>query len=351
MGLNRALLKGISNKDMRLTLSQLMEDGWEAIKTNGNHIKLTHKSAGYAVYTSSTPSNHRAYKNVQSECRRALRSRPENVLSTNIKQETESAQPAKSKRKKGRWTLEQRLAHLEQMGETFLPEQPDKHHIDPSLLAQSMDVNPPDPELDVDAKNENQPMIKKTEKNNTMTQDTLIASPAPKTVENPQVAPGLEADLPHLPGDLLEIAMRIVQGKLKTVKITSEMVGQTLILDGEAWLSNADMSADIGTAKAATAKDVASETPLIAKVKKPFDASTSKLRQDVLEAMTTFAGEWLTMRQVSELIEDGGMGKRRHRDRVSKALKYLASKDQLLSRVEPHTASQQRKRYSYMKAA
>lgn len=50
-----------------------MADGWTVSKTNGNHLRLEHPRAEKPIFTSSTPSCARAIKNMEAQCRRALR--------------------------------------------------------------------------------------------------------------------------------------------------------------------------------------------------------------------------------------------------------------------------------------
>jgi hypothetical protein len=49
--------------------------GWRAERTGRDHYRLTHPDARRAVYTGSTPSCRRAWRNALAAMRRALRGR------------------------------------------------------------------------------------------------------------------------------------------------------------------------------------------------------------------------------------------------------------------------------------
>jgi predicted RNA binding protein YcfA (HicA-like mRNA interferase family) len=59
-------------KDVEQFLRVLRRDGWRVERTNGEHWKLTPPGSGRMVFTGSTPSDHRAIKNLKAECRRAV---------------------------------------------------------------------------------------------------------------------------------------------------------------------------------------------------------------------------------------------------------------------------------------
>lgn len=70
----RCELAGVGNKDYRQAMAALSNQGWTVRKTNGGHYRLTHPDASMPVFASSTPTNaSRSIKNLEAECRRALR--------------------------------------------------------------------------------------------------------------------------------------------------------------------------------------------------------------------------------------------------------------------------------------
>jgi predicted RNA binding protein YcfA (HicA-like mRNA interferase family) len=48
--------------------------GWSAERTRGGHLRCSHPHAAYPVFAASTPSDHRAWKNLQAHLKRALSS-------------------------------------------------------------------------------------------------------------------------------------------------------------------------------------------------------------------------------------------------------------------------------------
>lgn len=46
--------------------------GWNVAVSGGGHLRCTHPDAAYAVFTGASPSDHRAWKGLQKELRKAL---------------------------------------------------------------------------------------------------------------------------------------------------------------------------------------------------------------------------------------------------------------------------------------
>ena len=59
------LMKQIVRKNVR--------SGFSVIKTSGNHWRFNHPDMAYPVIASSTPSDYRAIKNLETEIRRSIR--------------------------------------------------------------------------------------------------------------------------------------------------------------------------------------------------------------------------------------------------------------------------------------
>jgi predicted RNA binding protein YcfA (HicA-like mRNA interferase family) len=54
-------------KDQDVILKDLEQHGYKVDTTKGGHIKVTHPESTEAVFTGSTPSEHRALKNFESQ--------------------------------------------------------------------------------------------------------------------------------------------------------------------------------------------------------------------------------------------------------------------------------------------
>lgn len=51
---------------------EIVRLGWTAERTRGGHLRCSHPLAAYPVFAASTPSDHRAWKNLRSHLKRAL---------------------------------------------------------------------------------------------------------------------------------------------------------------------------------------------------------------------------------------------------------------------------------------
>lgn len=56
-------------KDLKVLARRAEEQGWDLRQTGGGHLKWIAPSGAF-VFTASTPSDHRAYKNILSSLRR-----------------------------------------------------------------------------------------------------------------------------------------------------------------------------------------------------------------------------------------------------------------------------------------
>lgn len=59
-------------KDLRKLLDRAAREGWVSVHTKGGHLCLIHTN-GARVYAASTPSDHRALRNLEADMRRAVR--------------------------------------------------------------------------------------------------------------------------------------------------------------------------------------------------------------------------------------------------------------------------------------
>ena len=54
---------------MRREIARL---GWRTERTSGGHLRCSHPRAAHYIYAASTPSDYRAWKNLQASMKRAL---------------------------------------------------------------------------------------------------------------------------------------------------------------------------------------------------------------------------------------------------------------------------------------
>ncbi len=57
------------SKDVKPLIRQALSEGWRVERTNGGHIKWIHPSGGF-LFSSSTPSDRRAIRNLERDLRR-----------------------------------------------------------------------------------------------------------------------------------------------------------------------------------------------------------------------------------------------------------------------------------------
>lgn len=62
----------ITNRDLRAILVEAEQRGWGVEQTRKGHLKLTHPT-GAVVFAASSPSDHRAIKNMEARLRRVER--------------------------------------------------------------------------------------------------------------------------------------------------------------------------------------------------------------------------------------------------------------------------------------
>lgn len=62
---------------LRALIEFALGEGWRVVRTSGGHLKFT-KQGCASIYTSSTPSDHRADRNARAQLRRADRQAQEN---------------------------------------------------------------------------------------------------------------------------------------------------------------------------------------------------------------------------------------------------------------------------------
>lgn len=67
-----------TRSDMMKLVRMLERDGFTAVHTGGGHLCLRHPGFSGCVFTSSTPSDHRAVKNLRAMLKRKLRAANDN---------------------------------------------------------------------------------------------------------------------------------------------------------------------------------------------------------------------------------------------------------------------------------
>lgn len=99
--MSRGVLAGLGSKDYKQAVEGLMSQGWSVEKTNGNHLRLEHPDASQPVFASCTPNlSPRSIKNMEAQCKRALR--PAQVLPAPAVQKQEETIDMTSRSRKRR---------------------------------------------------------------------------------------------------------------------------------------------------------------------------------------------------------------------------------------------------------
>ncbi|KTT37491.1 hypothetical protein RSA46_21515 [Pseudomonas oryzihabitans] len=62
--------RDIGKKHLRALVAFALEEGWVVTRTHGGHLRFT-KTGFPPIFTSSTPSDHRAGRNARAQLRRA----------------------------------------------------------------------------------------------------------------------------------------------------------------------------------------------------------------------------------------------------------------------------------------
>lgn len=341
----RSVVAGLGNKDYRQALEGLLSKGWSVKKTNGNHLRLEHPEARHPVFASSTPNlSPRSIKNMEAECRRALRPAP--VEAPVVRKHVEETQMPRRKTRKPRHSEMVLFGQVEDMKPASagfdLPGK--KSAISATALGAAVPLHlsredgpPPafeaaprtakaaqaEPAAKVDrtfatteteTKTATEPAAEAAEEDKSMiavTADCPAATSTPATGENhpafvaemPSIASApVSAEPVHAEASLLEILMqiqrgehdklmglagRIHRGELKPITVTADMVGATI------WVSCDAVVAGGGKAAASAAPDVAKApmskvlTPASMKrfqAVEPFLSDEWQLLSDMLQA-------------------------------------------------------------------
>lgn len=337
MGNARAVLRGVTCKDTRDTLEELVDQGWKPEHSRGGHIKLTHEDAAHPIISAKTPSTSRGRLNLKSEAKRAIKMGRNDILSTTLLHSAippiepanlEGFPVAPSVRMKKRWSKERRAAERASqeivlpvyatrpvelastlpsaLGRIVAPAKtPQKktaptapvEETAPAVAAEAVvvDAVAVEPNAGKDpAKNRKYTTAAKSK--------TKVARVAAPSAAAPVEAPAATDDVPVIGADVLAIAMRILSGDLRTVRITADMVGKTLIHEGEVHLVE-------GVLPAMVAPTMPAKAEVAEKLRQPTrragDSATTEMRRNLVRtALGIDPKAWLTHVELADLIAD-----------------------------------------------
>ncbi|ETX13537.1 hypothetical protein OCH239_09670 [Roseivivax halodurans JCM 10272] len=321
---DRSILKAVTNKDYRDTLSGLLDEGWNADRTGKNHIRLTHPGAASPVIASGTPSSARSALKVRAQCRRALRQAmdapaeppaPKSFLEE--VREGEFDLSPRRKRKK-RWSPGERKSRLSVPAPSpELPREPETDREDQDAQPECEIPKPNTPQSEENIMD----LAVQTDAANLRQTAPALTDIAPAATPDP--APSRGPTLGSIPGDLLGIALRILSGELQTIAVTADMVGKTLVLDGKGWM----VDGAVPPTQASLA-DRARSTQEQARVDEPRGVRSVPLELDELSGrirhvFEQFPDEWMDIAQLAGLVDNlAGNSARAH----NQALRFRAKR-------------------------
>ena len=141
--------------------------------------------------------------------------------------------------------------------------------------------------------------------------------------------------------DVLSIAMRIISGELRQIKITEEMAGHTLVLGQEAWVIDAGRqpeaasTAPAAPSLSATSLTLASQPTLSTAEGENPPIGRAGVSAMILDVMQLFKTEWLSVTKISALL-DGDTGYKTDaslNDCVRKCLEVMIKQGVMLQEV------------------
>lgn len=356
-------LRGISDSHYRGALTKLQDEGWIITRGNGGHLKLRHPDAAFEVHSSSTPSCNRVAHKVQRDCRRALSQGAVSPIAQNdeteVLSQSDVAKILKARKDEGnaKHLIQRNLyhapkAHAKVFGCSdkamvevgMLPCLPKRN-----LAALTASVTLPEMSKPImgmkfgaadrnkastaptpvksKSKSKSKPQLQqrtqaakksKTKKIARTKVEKMTAQTAIAQTSNVQgYAPIGEARIVrdntavrHISSDVLEIAMKIAEGRLRRIEITPDMVGQAIFVEGEVILptASASVSPTAGAevqyvpvvtagAKSEARKNVAPLKPV------SRQQGLNRVCRKVIQAMRDFnGGEPVLMKDITALI-------------------------------------------------
>lgn len=328
----RQVLRGVSCRDTRDVLEQLVEEGWTPEHSRGGHIRLTHADAAHPIISAKTPSTARGRLNLKSEARRAIKLGRNDILSTTLLHSAipplepaniEGFPAAPSERMKKRWSKDRRAAERAKQ-EIILPVYPSRPLELTSKLPSALDqmVTSGKTAMSVAAKpTANADTVRNAAKIDAPVEPKapaktakapVLAKPKPKAIPVTSPAPATpiagQGGIPVIGADILAMAMRLLSGDLQSFEITPDMVGKTLVHGGGVHL--VDGAIPVLPSKAAPVS-AANETGASAPKPKAQPSALSaaqdlaEKRRDLLRtALAIDPKAWLTHLELADLVED-----------------------------------------------
>lgn len=321
--MDRRLLSGLP-EDARKALEDLGAAGWSGKKTGGGHIKLTHPLAAAPVFAASTPSCPRSMKNTTAICRRMLRQGVAPI-------EERSADPAPAtielpieldakRRRKDKPRHASRPAILAKSQPTMIEEgnlpMPTQIEAPPAAtIAKPVVASAPNPapaivpiaETKEPASLSTAEAPKATEVPEAVAKEVparkVISRAAPKSAANSSGVDRISID-----ARTLGLALEILQGRLPRIRITADMVGQTMIWrDDRFMLIDMPDIGDIGDT-ASSAQPASPKKEEESATSGGVSAQEGKRRDQLIHLLQTFSDDWMTVRDLQEMDESGIFG-------------------------------------------
>ncbi|MFX4299932.1 hypothetical protein [Pseudosulfitobacter pseudonitzschiae] len=351
-----AVLKGVSCPDHRSTLVELNQQGWDIQKTGSGHLKLTHQEAIKPVFSGSTVSDYRARKNLISECRNAIKlsrgtrqdiSDPEEMSDAdvrNVLQSHKAAKKAKKRRVAGPGFNPGHVAtgHSENMkpmtavnarADTAIPVsalgsnqhspkndlQADRAEVRKPLVKKKSNVRHPKP-VGMPSATQDQITPANTGQDATThsgteeayveisTIDTETAAKvtpsvepivaSPKRLRKAPPAPTSEARITPISPEVMDLALKIASGEYAQMKITPEMVGQTLYYSSDIMMTQTKSSPTSGI-------EAQPDPAMPARSSKKTRAGKNgldEINKKIIATIREFAPEAVTQRDLAELL-------------------------------------------------
>lgn len=320
--------RDISCGTLRGAVSQLIEEGWTAEKKKSNHIRLSHPLAPRFVFTSSTPSDFRSSQNLLSECRGVLKEASTEKKgadsSSEVSEESimealrESRQMKRSKRREKRKNTFTPLPVISQ-SVTAQSATPTKEVAREAVKSLATPSAPEEAQKEkaVEVQDVLKPQIENQNKSvegqepvsvKSLEKETVIIAPKPSV---PDVAPDLMVEatevvnvgngLETLSADVLRIAMAIASGELKQMIITQDMVGGTLLYEGNIRFVPSETPKVMEDQKVALREAWVKPSNKSRKVQKGVTESV------FLDLLGNFKGYWMNMTEIADILwEDYG---------------------------------------------
>jgi hypothetical protein len=307
---DRRLLSGLPD-ETRKALENLGAAGWNGSKTGGGHIKLTHPMAPVPVFTASTPSCPRAMKNTTALCRRMLKQGAAQIDEGKMESPTSLIElPPEFSGKRRRKGKPRHTDHPPlKLVETSPMIEEDEIIMTTQIEAEAPKISQEEriTTTTVETRPVEMPAAEVAKAADAPNREITPPKTRQRATQKPSLAPA-GVDRVSIDARTLGLALEILQGRLPRLKITPDMVGQTMVWrEGRFMLI--DMP-DIGET------GEASPTPLPASLKAEdrisrggeVSAQEGKRRDQLIQLLQTFPEDWMTVRDLHEMDESGIFG-------------------------------------------